>query len=317
MLLGNGADPDQIDVWGATPLGVVNAVARNYIERAEDVRLFLDLYRLFIRDFDELFEDLDRRWPATSGFQGPAEALSLIQGYSFKNYSDLPLEIRFKRAMALDNWWVRGPCPITLRIAMGGDRFDPSAYLLEDDNGETLLFRIVQCMAVEFSARKNSNIQQWRQLLCDAIAASADLCHVSSSYGGKNTPLIEFLHYFTKDWAEIKRAGYNFDPIIQLWASELQFAGVDLANYGAKEKALYTFGVVNPDVYIYVGLEKSGPGHDPETGEFLRFHFLSLEYGPRPEDWKLWASNPVDEMVWEFWEMIERGEQVMPGTWID
>ncbi|KAJ5166408.1 uncharacterized protein N7482_005189 [Penicillium canariense] len=317
MLLENGADPGQRDKWGAIPLGEVNSAAGECIEHPEKVPLLLELYRLFVREFgDELFEDLDRRWRATSGFQGPPEALSLIQGHFFKSYSDLSLDVRFKRTMTLDDWWVRAS-PSTLRIAMGGDHIDPAAYLLEDDNGETLLYRIVQSMAVDFAEKRSRDNPKWRQLLSEAIAASADPCHLSYKYGRPRTPLTEFLRYFTKNWTEIRRAGYKFHSIIQSWALELQLAGVDLEKYGAKEKALLMSGVVDPDVYIYVGLQRSGPGIYPGKGEHLHFHFLSLEFGPSPKDWKLWASNPVDELVWQFWGMVEKREQVMPGTWID
>ncbi len=94
-------------------------------------------------------------------------------------------------------------------------------------------------------------------------------------------------------------------------------AGVDLAEYGAKEKSLHMSGVVDLEIFIYVGLEKSGPAYHPGIGEQLPFRFLSLEFGPRPQDWRLWVSNPVDELAWQFWELVEREKQVMPGTWID
>lgn len=303
----------------STPLGQVNTAAREWIKHPERVPLFLELYRLFVREFgDELFEDLDRRWPSTSGFQGPPEALSLIQEFSFNSYSDLPLDFRFKQAMTVDNWWVRAACPTTLRTAMGGGHIDPNAYLLEDDNGETLLNRIVQGMAVDFSERRSSNMPKWRELLFDAITASANPCHLSPKYGMMmNTPLTTFLQYSTKNWAEIKRAKYVFDSTIQFWATELQLAGVDLAEYGAKEKSLHMSGVVDLEIFIYVGLEKSGPAYHPGIGEQLPFRFLSLEFGPRPQDWRLWVSNPVDELAWQFWELVEREKQVMPGTWID
>jgi hypothetical protein len=172
-------------------------------------------------------------------------------------------------------------------------------------------------MAVDFSERRNSNMPKWRELLFDAITASADPCHLSSQYKRMSTPLTTFLQYSTKNWAEIKRAKYVFDSTIQFWASELQLAGVDLAEYGAKEKSLHMSGVVDLEVGIYVGLENSGPAYTLGLGEILLFRILSLEFGPTPEEWRLWVSNPVDELAWEFWELVERGEQVMPGTWID
>ncbi|KAJ5741857.1 hypothetical protein N7533_011266 [Penicillium manginii] len=152
-------------------------------------------------------------------------------------------------------------------MAMGGDRIDPSAYLLEDDNGETLLYRIVQGMAVDFSERRSSSMPKWRELLFDAITASADPCQLSSRYGAIRTPLTTVLQYYTKNWAGIKRANYRFDSFIHFWASELQLAGVDLAEYGAKEKSLHMSGVVGLEIFIYVGFEKSGPVYNPDIGE--------------------------------------------------
>ncbi|KAJ5816981.1 hypothetical protein N7447_009214 [Penicillium robsamsonii] len=296
----------------------MNTSARDWIKHPEKVSLIVELYRLFAQDFgDDLFEDLDTTTGAKSGFQGPPQALSLIQEYSFRSYSDLPLDFRFKRAMTLDTWWVHCVSPTTLQIAMGGDRIDPAAYLLKNDDGETLLCQIVRGMAVDFSAKRTDNLQQWRQLLSGAIAASADPCHLMFCYGRAFTPFVQFLVYFTKNWQELKRARYDFNPIVRLWASELKLAGVDLTHYGAKEKTLYTSGVVNLDLSIYVGLEKSGPAYDPNQGEYLDFHVLSLEYSSNPEDWKLWVNNPVDELVGEFWEMTEKREEIMPGTWID
>jgi hypothetical protein len=42
-----------------------------------------------------------------------------------------------------------------------------------------------------------------------------------------------------------------------------------------------------------------------------------LSYGPNPEDWHVRFDNPVDEVVGEFWEMVEREEEIMPGTWVE
>ncbi|KAJ5520707.1 hypothetical protein N7463_001160 [Penicillium fimorum] len=219
--------------------------------------------------------------------------------------------------MTLDTWWVHCVSPTTLRIAMGGDHIDPAAYLLKNDDEETLLYQIVRGMAVDFSAKRTNNLQQWRQLLSDAITASANPCHLMFIYGRAFTPFVQFLLYFTKNWAEFKRARYDFNPIVRLWASELKLAGVDLTHYGAKEKTLYTSGVVNLDLSIYVGLEKSGPGYNPDQGGYLEFHFLSLEYNSNPQDWRLWVSNPIDELVGGLGEIAEKGEEIMPGTWID
>lgn len=41
---------------------------------------------------------------------------------------------------------------------------------------------------------------------------------------------------------------------------------------------------------------------------------IGFSYGPTPEDWCLWVSEPSDEFVGDFWEMIDRRME-MPGGW--
>ncbi|KAL4964331.1 uncharacterized protein BDV14DRAFT_201103 [Aspergillus stella-maris] len=100
----------------------------------------------------------------------------------------------------------------------------------------------------------------------------------------------------------------------------MKIAGVDLQAYSATEQLLYSSADLDLELWTYVG----PLGELPSASWFLKhrqdyvpFRILKLEYGHEPEDWRLWTTNPIDELVGEFWEMVEREEEVMPGAWVD
>lgn len=295
------------------PINYLNYRAPDLIGK---IPLAIELYRLLINasvDSVDPFEDLgteyDRSW--LDGFRGPPEVLVMMQQYTFADYASLPLQTRFSRTMALNV-----PCatPATLEIAMGG-YIDPDSYRLEDEFGRTLLHKFAQCMGSDLSKEEKDATHTWRPLLRDAIAASADLNKVAVINGARHTPFLAFFVCFSWNWQAIRRARYDFSPALRTWVSELRFAGVDIETYGAKESAFVEeFGL---EYRIYVGPLRSRSIGYINKEEFFWFYFWKLSYGPEPEDWTIWVMNPIDELVGEFWEMVEREEEVMPGTWFE
>ncbi|KAI9929498.1 hypothetical protein MW887_000971 [Aspergillus wentii] len=246
---------------------------------------------------DELFDDD----PVTqaSGFQAPPEVLAMIQGHFFEDYSKLPLEFRFKQATSLLHTPFSHPNADIIRVAMGGGSIDPAAYSLENE-GETLLHRIVRGLALVIIQKRASYIAGWRRLFADAVAAGADLCYVSSRFS--LTPLMLFLSYFTQPWC-IPTKNY-VNTILEIWLSELLLAGIDLAIYGANEKALHTSGAARTSLSVF------------NNGDEIWFRLFLLKYGAKLEDWNILSTDPVDSLVGQFWEMVERAEERMPGAWL-
>ncbi|KAL3480026.1 hypothetical protein BJX99DRAFT_46039 [Aspergillus californicus] len=310
LLLESGADPRHRDNEGYSPLQELNFSVSVLHNGLVDVSWLVSLYRLFISDADDdLFNDHD---PDPYGFQGPAEALTMIQNHSFEQYAELPLELRFKRAMAIECQRMYYPITATIRIAMGGDHIEPAAYLLETDYGHTLFTKIVQGMASAFTTGNASIIAEWRLLLLDAISSGSDLSRLTTDTELWSTPLLKFVYGVTwMRWLKGQRS-LSFDNIVRIWASELKLAGVDLIAYGGREQARYASGY-EMQILSYL---RSDIGRYDHT-ELLWCRVLWLEYGPEPEDWRIWVTNPVDELVGQFWEMINRSLEVMPGTWID
>jgi hypothetical protein len=103
------------------------------------------------------------------------------------------------------------------------------------------------------------------------------------------------------------RSRYDLTPAIQLWVGELQLAGVDLVEYGIKEKALQASDLVDTYLDVYWQFQE----------DVLNFRYFSLSYGPNPQDWHIWTSDPVDELANEFWEMMEISVKTMPGAWVE
>ncbi|KAF7174260.1 hypothetical protein CNMCM6106_008463 [Aspergillus hiratsukae] len=311
FLLQNGADPPVRESSGRTPLESGNIGYDLYVDKPRNLHGTLELYRLLLRDNEDvILEKPNSTWVGEFWFQGPPEALTLIQESLFVDYYSLPIEFRFRRAMSLKSWSSGGPSPEMFRIAMGSDSIDPAAYHLTDEYGHTLLFEIAELMSVDIANSREDDLSGWRELIREAIQAGADLCHISS--GIYYTPLAVFLFFQGMNLRKIKRAIYKINHILQRWALELQSAGVDLAVYGSKESALWKSGAVDP--FFYDDLRLSD---QVRSGELLKVHLFSLSYGPSPEDWHVWVANPVDELVGEFWEMIERKEEAMPGAWVE
>jgi hypothetical protein len=187
---------------------------------------------------------------------------------------------------------------------------------LKDEYDATLLHKLAECMGSDLLKEEKDATHKWRPLLRDVIAASADLNKLIEldTYG--RTLLDSFFDHFSWDWKAIRRAGYDFNPALRTWASELKFAGADLEAYGAEESAFVEGGGLW--YKLYVGpLRSRSIIYRYKDEDFFWFRLWRLSYGPKPEDWTIWVMNPIDELVGEFWEMVEREEEVMPGTWVE
>lgn len=91
--------------------------------------------------------------------------------------------------------------------------------------------------------------------------------------------------------------GYRILPqILYTWLECLQECGVDLHEYGRKERDLHLQGLVSWDLLF---------GWSPRGRHFL----TSLTYGPSPSDWKF-------DLVVRREDAIESAVKV-PGGWVD
>ncbi|KAL4928886.1 uncharacterized protein BDV17DRAFT_291213 [Aspergillus undulatus] len=284
----------------------------------EDKRLLYDLYRLFLDDAeDEFFDD---PWATNGnslgyGFFGTPEILASIQSHAFERYAEPPPVQRFERAIALPALFDTPRFSTSVRVAMGGgDSIDPAAFRLEDKCGRTLLHTIAHAIPADYLDADSDEFTEWQMLMKEAVSATPDLHKLGYFWGQWLSPLATslFAISFRFRARDIQPAVKSIiQPEVNLYLREIlsqwKLAGVDLEIFGAKEQALYScrpFSV--PVVSHLCGIH-----------EILWGEVLYLQYGPEPEDWRLFVTNPIDELVGEFWESVEKSLEVMPGSWVD
>lgn len=205
--------------------------------------------------------------------------------------------------------------PLAIRIGLGGgDSIDPAAFHMKTDCGETLLHKIVQGMAAAHAAKRTDDIVEWRLLLAEAISASANIFQLAQYEEIVGNPLQLFLFWFrVRNSESYPEWLMPRDYILCIWLSELKRAGIDLEEYGAFQQEWFKLDYVPQEFPVWADSGCSSQKNDDRPWGKL----LGLEYGPEPEDWRIFITNPVDEYVGEFWESVQRGFEVMPGTWVD
>ena len=89
---------------------------------------------------------------------------------------------------------------------------------------------------------------------------------------------------------------------LRSWLTGLKAAGVNLNRYGRKEVKLWKSGNVQREICCFGG-----------RGEWKRL--INIVYGADPSDWNIWFSECSDSYAGEFWDLIEREVEAMPGGW--
>jgi len=95
------------------------------------------------------------------------------------------------------------------------------------------------------------------------------------------------------------------------WLSTLSDSGINLTEYGQAERS--TWSSVDYSLRFRIN-DQWDPFSDYYFGQR---RLISFDYGPSPKNWKLWENEPTDEFAGDFWLMLDRKEEIMPGTWID
>jgi len=93
------------------------------------------------------------------------------------------------------------------------------------------------------------------------------------------------------------------------WLETLYTAGVDLEDYGKTEILVQQIWLREIPLYSHPSCKTQ------KTVSDLRL--TAIEVGPKPRDLKFWFSDPTDQFVGEFWDMIEHPERLIPGAWDD
>ena len=115
---------------------------------------------------------------------------------------------------------------------------------------------------------------------------------------------------------------------VHIWLDLLASAGIDLVEYGRREKSLHlcSWISVNPEFSTSLDQrhlwEKRSKDEYYDRGRDYRVYFrlVNFTYGSLPSDWKFYFVQ--EWYIWsdwlvEFWDMVEHPERAMPGAWND
>lgn len=167
----------------------------------------------------------------------------------------------------------------------------------------------------EDASQTRRNTAEWEVLIRDAVGCTMNLLHPIEAYchGWELTPLLALYIGAAEKRAKLRTSINKVMPAaswsLVRWLRILQSCGVDLCVYGRVEKEILSTNKVTRDVcldwcpYYYT--------------PYLRL--ISIDLGPRPEDWRIWWADEYEILAREFWDMVEsiEPELPIPGSWVE
>lgn len=272
-------------------------------------------------------------------FRGPKEVfLSLVQHTDVPYYAT-SMEIRGDVAIGIAHG-VPLNSPDLFRMALHPGPISSADVVYKSANGETLLHAVAQAIGSTIRPIYCSNMVRnerecqedlqgrrhkpsslllltgtsgWRILARELVTIGADLHAVSTARCWPDvqillTPLLSLFRGL--DWVDWSTSvSSRLQLVAMTWLEDLLASGVDLVEYGRKEKETWNLLSVLKDVPFAFGWGL-GPGADVR-------HIIGFEFGAAPSEWHIWWSEPTDFMAREFWAMVENPEELMPGSWIE
>ncbi|KAK2604111.1 hypothetical protein N8I77_007068 [Diaporthe amygdali] len=298
----------------------------------EDDSLKVSLLSSYIGFFDEFCALRRFAWP-DSTFYHPDFAVYRMQ---FAVYI----------ACALNNGWA---APALIRSVLGLDNGiarDNLNFSVRTISGETIFHGLAWKIGL---ANARGDAGEWHRLIRDVVAHVVDDRDLHQ-YGPsvtlgfeefpkvleETTPLLSLILQGILAEARHRRwplrtrvperptgqpavVLLGCEKLIFAWLSDFYEAGVDLLEYGRKEKEHFRDEEFLPNgpTYSYF----SDLGRSPEYTIGYHVRLINFQYGRLPRDWKFWWSEPSDEFAGDFWFLVElEAEEVVmsiPGTWVD
>lgn len=106
----------------------------------------------------------------------------------------------------------------------------------------------------------------------------------------------------------------KIEALMRCYVMGLKEGGIDLVSYGRKERELHSQQFVDKTFrYQFWPTKMKGLG----CTSCATWDLIGFTYGPSPDDWRIWESQPTDIFAGEFWHMIENPWGRVPGAWVD
>ncbi|CAI7632127.1 unnamed protein product [Penicillium discolor] len=254
-------------------------------------------------------------------FHGPVKEFLFLQQNCYQFFYELPLSERIRVAITVaDTQWFLLPTPELIETIIGQDIleaevFQYACYSWYIQRVTTLFHiaaRIMGCMHLHSQDdRTTSALTEESELLVSLwgsfVQRSLD-AHVNiHRYVDGMTPFLEFYWGYHESEYTPEDQRYFFDLALKVWLKTLQEGGVDLERYGRNEERIWKTEWIPRESHQLSDYDR----HSRTT----KARLIGFSYGPSIEDWHVWVSEPSDSLVGEFWDLIERPVEVMPGAW--
>jgi hypothetical protein len=217
--------------------------------------------------------------------------------------------------------------PDLFLMALVCDSISGIAIIYRLGDGKILLHAVAEAIGrlatsgnIDFCTEEfERRILGWKSITQELVAGGADLhATFSSSYlwigfyskyakkYSRVTPLTLMFAGFFSEW--IRWYGVRMDPgkAMTFYITTLYNFSVNLKEYGLRESLTW-------EPLEAQKCYNGGPENDYSDYYFGRKRVLRFSYGPYPGNWRVWENESTDEFVGDFWLMLDRKEEVMPG----
>lgn len=281
-------------------------------------------------------------------FRGPRYFFHYLQEQLYPPYHQFPLNERLLVAEQLSDC-VWHNIPSLVKLSLGDEGISSEVLKWTNTNGRTLFHCLCSGLASNSAPRppgkarlmeENSGVElfdedldeeymtrlvegawlPWRDLAIEFISAGAALSAVDEQGRTPLCTLIDSFHAGSQ--IQSKKLFDRLIRILKGWIIDLFRHGVDLQQYGEREKLLRAQSTMAGRHWIH---SSRNPRHIPVKK--FSFELIAFSFGPRPLNWHFWFAEPSDDYVGIFWALV--GDQLdtnpqsqtgpdlpMPGAWV-
>lgn len=307
FLLDQGADPN---CSGHLPLGSIYPYPPTTKHELESL---VPSMRVMFPHIDLNYQSAEE-WAVSvlSKFRGTPEEFSFLQQHICPSFYQLSKQIRLRVALGITRglqvlWNIGERIQEIVRIVLKMDILEPDDFKFCQELDSTLIHSTAEHIgACQWLLQRSggaheyqSTIGAWIGLCRDFLSVGIDIHYIVDGV----TPLLSCIEGWLPYWS-LSAANQS---VVQLWLEQLEAVGVDLSEYGKAEEFIWKNQTILREFWVWDGISNT------HASAMLRV--IGFTYGPSPKDWHLWMSDPTDTYVGEFWDMIERPVEVMPGAW--
>ncbi|KAI9692629.1 MAG: hypothetical protein M1820_009506 [Bogoriella megaspora] len=299
-------------------------------------RRFVDVFKQLTRDpnwhVPDLTIDMNQIHTSSDTFiirpDTPLEVIRLVLSASWPPWNQRVLADRVDTFVSIADGVPLGTNTSALRLCLGFESFNRSWLLLDHKRKHILISCTSWALAYHCGRRQLDRAGEASAMLKQMLEVEPTSCFFNGLMLGYHSypvcPIAMFGsiwahgrgHYeahanLARDSCNALRQCQKYNELMQeaarCFVSEMLRLGIDIDELVRLERSCRRKGW-GSEMFFRRDMRRM-------AGEILRLRVIGFERGSKPEDWRLWLSNALDEWAGDFWDMIEHPERAMPGAW--